>query len=546
MELIYLWVEEYNNIRMKGFNFSSTSEYEFNDIKNVLTKKREKNTEKNFFGQNISITTIVGENGSGKSSLLECINEILKTEKKIYEDDLGINMHNFNFAIFFNIGKTIHYVKNLKGEYETSFEDDEYDLVEYYSYMVDRQKNKIPFDLIDVAKKIVYDYGNKNSEFKLSSFMYLPNKILIKSKKLDQLFDDEISSRRYERNGKYEPDHSFLERKANKFNSEMEYFVKEKDEFNKFKMISGSEGISKKDFKKYFNHSSENNNYKLIKDLSITERKIYFENCSNFFDFDFKDENNKTFLDLSHGEKTLFGNLINIYYYCHISKSKNICFLFDEPDVFLHPNWQKKYINEILTLVQKIKISAHFLITTHSPFLLSDLTKDNVIFLKKYTENDSDVHEGTQKVGNCNNLIDNININLFGANIHTLLSHSFFMKDGLMGEFAKNKINDILDFYKKTEELEKKLNNKEYTKERFKISVNKLKVEYEKEKEGLIKKNYFKYIVSIIGDDYLRQVILNHLDEINRVIYQDDYLDMQIRVVEENLNKLRDIKNARS
>ena len=32
----------------------------------------------------------------------------------------------------------------------------------------------------------------------------------------------------------------------------------------------------------------------------------------------------------------------------------------------------------------------------------------------------------------------------FGANIHTLLSDSFFMKDGLMGEFAKAKIDKAI------------------------------------------------------------------------------------------------------
>ena len=34
----------------------------------------------------------------------------------------------------------------------------------------------------------------------------------------------------------------------------------------------------------------------------------------------------------------------------------------------------------------------------------------------------------------------------FGANIHTLLSHGFFMKDGLMGEFAKSKIDDVIKY----------------------------------------------------------------------------------------------------
>ena len=37
----------------------------------------------------------------------------------------------------------------------------------------------------------------------------------------------------------------------------------------------------------------------------------------------------------------------------------------------------------------------------------------------------------------------------FGSNIHDLLAHSFFMsEDGYMGEFAKSKIEEVIDFLK--------------------------------------------------------------------------------------------------
>jgi hypothetical protein len=35
-------------------------------------------------------------------------------------------------------------------------------------------------------------------------------------------------------------------------------------------------------------------------------------------------------------------------------------------------------------------------------------------------------------------------MNTFGANITDLFADSFFIKEGLIGEFAKNKINDML------------------------------------------------------------------------------------------------------
>jgi len=60
-----------------------------------------------------------------------------------------------------------------------------------------------------------------------------------------------------------------------------------------------------------------------------------------------------------------------------------LLFLFDEPEVALHPNWQKQYLNEVITLFQKMKKEYQFIFTSHSPFLLSDIPKQNIIFLDK-------------------------------------------------------------------------------------------------------------------------------------------------------------------
>ncbi len=143
------------------------------------------------------------------------------------------------------------------------------------------------------------------------------------------------------------------------------------------------------------------------------------------------DEEHRRYNHLSHGEQMIFGQLLNIYFY---SKSNNnLIFLLDEPEIALHPDWQKKYLNEVITLLNLLKKHYHFIFTTHSPFLISDLPNENVIFLEK-----------DKKTGECINTTKTVNINSFGANIHTLLSHGFFMKDGLMGEFAKEKINTII------------------------------------------------------------------------------------------------------
>jgi AAA15 family ATPase/GTPase len=65
MELVYLWVEDYKNIKKQGFNFSPQFHCEYNDENGDYIP--------DFFGKNINVTTIVGRNGSGKSSWLKAI-----------------------------------------------------------------------------------------------------------------------------------------------------------------------------------------------------------------------------------------------------------------------------------------------------------------------------------------------------------------------------------------------------------------------------------------------------------------------------------------
>ena len=117
------------------------------------------------------------------------------------------------------------------------------------------------------------------------------------------------------------------------------------------------------------------------------------------------------------------------------NKYQDICILIDEGETGFHPQWQKEYIHNLITILPKIfeGKKLQIILTSHSPFVISDLPKENVIFLDR-DEN------GLCKVTN----IDK-HKQTFGANIHTLLSDSFFM-DSLLGDFANEKIQKVLDF----------------------------------------------------------------------------------------------------
>ena len=70
----------------------------------------------------------------------------------------------------------------------------------------------------------------------------------------------------------------------------------------------------------------------------------------------------------------------------------------------------------------------NIILTTHSPFLLSDIPQANVLYLQ-----DGDI--ANEK---------DIPTNPFAANVNDILHQSFFLNNGFMGEFAQNKINDAI------------------------------------------------------------------------------------------------------
>jgi energy-coupling factor transporter ATP-binding protein EcfA2 len=173
--------------------------------------------------------------------------------------------------------------------------------------------------------------------------------------------------------------------------------------------------------------------YRKLEKTNKIKEKITFLNNIGFLNYEYEDEFGRKFSSLSTGEKTFF--LATILIHDKIKEIQTtygtnaVFILLDEPDTTMHPQWQKQIINEYLKLLQQFTNKFHIIATSHSPFILSDLPKENVIFLEKGKQ----VYPFEDEK------------QTFGANIHTLLSHGFFMQDGLMGEFARGKINEAID-----------------------------------------------------------------------------------------------------
>ncbi|MGA1931629.1 AAA family ATPase [Arcobacter sp. YIC-464] len=531
MELVYLWVEEYKNIKKQGFNFSPRFRCEFKDEykkdkdgNEVLKDDCELIIEENedyvsIFPENINITAIVGENGSGKTTIIESIVESIKEETHI----------DFKYLLVYKIGE-LKYISNIDlecsikkenlynnictGVYKKDIDNGEIYQTHYYC---SANLNFIESNKYEVSNILSVETGEGNTSFNLTTFMYFPIKIEIELKDSQDLIiqninfiskDKDLVRKKFEslKKSDYYYHYLFINylRKSG-IDCKLEILDnrdKLKDEL--------PDVLDETDFNKYFLKLKSKKVF-YIASLKEEEKDIYLRKNGfwDFFYFDFIDEKNRRYNDLSHGEQMIFGQLLNIYFY---SKSNDdLLFLFDEPETSLHSDWQKKYIEEVIILLERLDRKYHFLFSSHSAFLLSDLPKENVIFLEK-----------DEQTGNCINATDKMkDFKTFGANIHTLLSHGFFMKDGLMGEFAKSKIERIKRFYDFTTKYKDRI----FSKEKVYLRIEKYYKSNKKE---------FEHISSIIGEPFLQKVIKNYLDELEEIFDKENYKQKRLKkLVEE-------------
>ena len=489
MELVYLWVEDYKNIQKQGFNFSPRFRCEYDeDAKELNIIDKDEIGEfypKNFFGDNINITAIVGENGSGKSSVMEFLLELFDSESthsflllylyenkpryycyKIYPSNINeLKINNFK------IEEQLDLLLNTDNK-----DDGHENLISLYvnNEYTNIDSRQSPQFFTESSKKSLREINSliiKNSlelkdiSIKIENY-FIPTKINIQLKEIDYFTSILDKDREFYKDIVWDRISTLKNQLKDTTLYKKIELVKEifKIKREEFSLIDEKPAfLGKKKDKNYFKFEYRdfgNTIPKKITENSITG-KVNILNISDVddevlnllyelpeeFDIELEDEKRK-FSKLSFGERQLLIFMNNILKYFTLEKYStfhwdqegeenenkhdiNEMVLFiDEFELGLHPNWQKRFLSYFSEISEFTNKKIHLIITSHSPFLLSDLPKENVIFLEKGKQV-YPFEDGKQT---------------FGANIHTLLSHGFFMKDGLMGEFAKSKIDDVINY----------------------------------------------------------------------------------------------------
>jgi energy-coupling factor transporter ATP-binding protein EcfA2 len=205
---------------------------------------------------------------------------------------------------------------------------------------------------------------------------------------------------------------------------------------------------------------------------------------------------------------------------------KHYLLLLDEADLAFHPTWKKKYITSLIETLPSIfslintDVTFQILFTTHDPLTLSDIPTSNIIYLKTVDE------DGISEVLKLDSILRPKHS--FGANISDLLSDSFFIEDGLVGHFAKSKIERTLFWLKMKANEFANTNKKEPI---FKDLDSKIKF------SGIENTNeYHKKIIEIIGEP----VIKHQLNKMYMEFVDDDVY------INEQIDKLRNLKKNKN
>ncbi|HCW63164.1 MAG: AAA family ATPase [Leeuwenhoekiella sp.] len=172
-----------------------------------------------------------------------------------------------------------------------------------------------------------------------------------------------------------------------------------------------------------------------------------------YINFEFRIFNISPTKRLSTGELSLLNFYSSLYSFVrkgehHFRKHKNYLLLLDEPETGYHAVWKKKFILSITQLLPELfselkqNPSIQILFSTHDALTLSDIPNDNITYLKKLNDSSVKVFKIEDK---------GRPLKSFGANITDLLADSFFVEDGLIGDFAKKKIDKTIDWLRSKE-----------------------------------------------------------------------------------------------
>ena len=522
MQICYLWVERFRNLRDFSFNFDSNHRFSYDKDDHKISRKKIESLPKNFFPLPIKeVTALVGKNGAGKSNALELICKILKSGKSSFK---------FDFVLIYSDAKELHCSykfgekglprSNIRLNYHEHADLNGLKVIFYSNVFSDRQRD-FGSGVIDLSPDRVdrpqfHNKNNRTSQLQKqiwfinsdSSFdnlgiktpthisitiargpldpgsarMYSPTHVLGKvagrlrdrARSLGMVnrflflfsfayLSKIVSSVKPSLSSSIDENKDFLDEIESLSNSllnmptrNLVYSILDfLDGFairlpNQHDLSNSESGrsvvLNKQSVEKQVRFIRESEIK--LSNFEISEPETEFRNSRYFgFDLAYNLNSSSWFVDLlaafeemqffsvdwigiSSGQRAYLNLFSLIAYEMRTASDIPVFICIDEGDLYLHPEWQLEFFYRLLNVLKRTNVkNIQLLLTSHSPFLLADLPKQNIVVL---SNDPIESIPGT--------LLEN---ETFAGNLYDLYAGPLFIDTLRTSLFAQEKISQL-------------------------------------------------------------------------------------------------------
>lgn len=445
-------LDNYRGLRNQVIDFDHRFSF---DKKETISEQKPDNVKKisHIYGKSVySLSCIVGKNATGKTSVMDFLREtffkllkLIEEQKLSCEDgcvkeeeykDYQLLDSNARFLVVFSLDEKSYFLTNLpeiKGEKVFPFHRgiyrsiQELSKVAYFSGQLRGDQREL---LEDNREEVVYD-EEKRAKQRVSQINdgfrqvdYSETGSFIRRRKAVELAQDRPEFMGgCNRELCYQL--SFLKKCNRKKLCEYLDITEEKE----FCLLSRRQGEKKKNFRLE----------ELKKESCITEELEEFIRLPDSVMGHFSAGQYAKFSFLSRLQWFLEGDLDETERYNKLAEESAFSrdeillegeaalIFIDEGEIYYHPEWQRGYLKELLELVNARERKVQIVVTTNSPFLISDIRNEDITYLSgRVGETGSRNREET-----------------LGQNIHKLLKDNFFMRYTI-GEYARELIENIM------------------------------------------------------------------------------------------------------
>ncbi|WP_145335673.1 AAA family ATPase [Paenibacillus xylanexedens] len=449
-----LYLNRYRGMKSQLINFDHKFTYDIN----TKELKASVNSDEipNFYGNKVySLSCIVGKNGMGKTSTVDFLRDtffrlihIIK-EKRISCNNGVVNEleyepykimeNNIEFFIVFHLGDQPYYLTNINSAMTSG--------ANAFNHKAYKSRNEL--------SKVVYFSSmlsvNQDSLFDIEG-------LTTRREKIDNEEDNKSNKEDYaksligSRHVDYSENSSFIEKRNVIKNAIINKDERDKpsETFNKdlFYQLAFLDYLSQEDFLNYFDFPDDKIFFVMSNLSELPEKQVLVKNFNENLNSisEFLTLPDAKLGHFSSGQHAKFSFLSKLYWFLEghgkysktledlvknqlfsddeaLQEGETALLFIDEGELFYHPEWQRNYIKILLDLIHASKTESkiQIVITTNSPFIISDVLSEDISYLSK---------EDTK--------FDQT----FGQNIHKLLTHNFFM-NYTIGEFSREFIVDV-------------------------------------------------------------------------------------------------------